>query len=96
VDGAVILAGGSSSRMAATRLGWSSGTTAARACASDRRRALSADHRRGASRAGVAPLEHRAVERVDDAMADGGPLVGIVAGLARLSARGIERLCWLV
>jgi molybdopterin-guanine dinucleotide biosynthesis protein A len=46
-----------------------------------------------AARAGqeLPPLEHRAVERVDDARDDGGPLVGIVAGLERLSERGIER-----
>jgi molybdopterin-guanine dinucleotide biosynthesis protein A len=46
-----------------------------------------------AARAGqeLPPLEHHAVERVDDAMADGGPLVGLLAGLARLSERGVER-----
>jgi molybdopterin-guanine dinucleotide biosynthesis protein A len=46
-----------------------------------------------AARAGqtLPPLEHRAVERIDDAIADGGPLVGIVAGLTSLSERGIER-----
>jgi molybdopterin-guanine dinucleotide biosynthesis protein A len=37
------------------------------------------------------PLEHRAVERIDDAIADGGPLVGIVGALAILSERGVER-----
>lgn len=47
-----------------------------------------------AARAGQAlpPIEHRAVERIDDAIDDGGPLVGIVAGLTRLSERGAERV----
>lgn len=46
-----------------------------------------------AARAGqtLPPLEHPAVERIDDAIADGGPLVGIVAGLTKLSERGVER-----
>jgi molybdopterin-guanine dinucleotide biosynthesis protein A len=46
-----------------------------------------------AARAGqpLPPLEHRAVERIDDAIEDGGPLVGIVAGLTSLSERGVER-----
>jgi molybdopterin-guanine dinucleotide biosynthesis protein A len=46
-----------------------------------------------AARAGqeLPPLEHRAIERVDDAITDGGPLVGLAAGLACLSERGVER-----
>lgn len=46
-----------------------------------------------AARAGQAlpPIEHRAVERIDDAIEDAGPLVGIVAGLTRLSELGVER-----
>lgn len=46
-----------------------------------------------AARAGQAlpAIEHRAVERIDDVIDDGGPLVGIVAGLTRLSERGVER-----
>jgi molybdopterin-guanine dinucleotide biosynthesis protein A len=32
-----------------------------------------------------------AVERVDDPVQDRGPLVGVVAGLERLAARGVER-----
>ncbi len=46
-----------------------------------------------AARAGqdLPPLEHRAVERVDDVIPDGGPLVGLIAGLAYLSERGVER-----
>jgi molybdopterin-guanine dinucleotide biosynthesis protein A len=45
-----------------------------------------------AARAGqsLPPLEHSAVERIDDAIAVGGPLVGIISGLTKLSELGVE------
>ncbi|PRQ07164.1 molybdenum cofactor guanylyltransferase [Enhygromyxa salina] len=37
------------------------------------------------------PLAGHPVERVDDPVPDGGPLVGVVAGLERLAAHGVAR-----
>lgn len=36
-------------------------------------------------------IDHPAVERVEDAIPDCGPLVGLIAGLTRLAERGVER-----
>ena len=36
-------------------------------------------------------IDHAAVERIDDEIAEAGPLVGIVGALAQLANRGIER-----
>jgi molybdopterin-guanine dinucleotide biosynthesis protein A len=92
VDAAVILAGGASSRMGRDKAWLEFGgrpllvhvvAIVAECC-----RPIVVAARVGQA---LPPLEHRAVERIDDALDDGGPLVGIIAGLTRLSERGVER-----
>jgi molybdopterin-guanine dinucleotide biosynthesis protein A len=92
MDGAVVLAGGASTRMGSDKA-WLDldgrpllevvVSTLARCCAP-----IVIAARQGQR---LPALDGFAVERVDDPVADGGPLVGVVAGLERLAARGIER-----
>jgi molybdopterin-guanine dinucleotide biosynthesis protein A len=92
VDAAVILAGGASSRMGRDKAWLEFGGRALLvhvvSIVAERCRPIVVAARAGQM---LPPLEHRAVERIDDAISDGGPLVGIVGGLTILSERGIER-----
>jgi molybdenum cofactor guanylyltransferase len=92
VDAAVILAGGASSRMGCDKA-WLEFEGRALlvhvvAIVAERCRPIVVAARAGQQ---LPPLEHPAVERVDDQLIDGGPLAGIVAGLSRLSEHGVER-----
>ena len=92
MDGAVGLAGGASVRMGSDKA-WLDFdgrplleivvATLARCCAP-----IVIAARPGQS---LPALADQVTERVDDPVPDGGPLVGIVAGLERLAARGVQR-----
>lgn len=92
VDAAVILAGGASSRMGRDKAWldlWGRPLLVhVVSIVAERCRPIVIAARAGQE---LPQIDHPNVERVDDELFDGGPLVGIVGGLARLSERGAER-----
>jgi molybdopterin-guanine dinucleotide biosynthesis protein A len=92
VDAAVILAGGASSRMGRDKawldLEGRPLLVHVISIVAERCRPIVVAARPGQE---LPKIDHPRVERIDDDLADGGPLVGIIRGLSRLAERGIER-----
>jgi molybdopterin-guanine dinucleotide biosynthesis protein A len=92
VDAAVILAGGASSRMGRDKawldLDGRPLLVHVVSIVAERCRPIVIAARPGQE---LPRIDHSSVERVDDEIADGGPLVGLVGALARLAERGVER-----